>query len=66
MLKGIGTNYFNVDASHLRVASYRLPLASGQFNRIARIRNNADTEPKIVSGDAIRQTITLTFDNNST
>ena len=66
MLECIGTNDLNVDAPCLCVASHHLPLVSCQLNRIARIRNNAHTEAKIISGDAICQTIALTFHNNST
>jgi hypothetical protein len=66
MIECIGTNYLYVDAPHLCGASHRLPLASRQLNRIARIRNHAHAEAKIISGDAICQTIALSFHNNST
>jgi hypothetical protein len=65
MLKGIGTNYLNVNAPCLCVASQHLPCVPRQLNRIARIRNHAHTKVKTISGDAIRQTIALAFHNNS-
>jgi len=66
MFERIGTNHLNVDAPRLGGASHRLPLASRQLNRIARIRNDAYPEAKIISGDAIRQPIALASHNNST
>jgi hypothetical protein len=59
MLGGITADHFNVDVSGVRLSRDLLPLASCEFNRITRVGNNVQSEPKIVRSNAVRESISF-------
>jgi len=61
MFRCIRANDFDIPEVCLGLASYLLPFASRQLDRIAGVGHNIEPETQIVAGDSIAEAIALTL-----
>jgi hypothetical protein len=59
MLLRVGAHDFDVQVLRTSNYGHTLPFTTCRFDGIARVCNNADTEPQIVSGQAVGQLVTF-------
>jgi hypothetical protein len=62
MFISVGTNYLDVDAADSDIPGYLFPLAASQFKRVARVRDYAASDTKIVAGYPLCEAVALSLD----